>query len=420
MEDAQYVPLRIHVKYKTEFFISCRRRLRRLARKTPASATVRQESTLTEQRNILRTRIKAWEQLYTIYMPGLLQYQTKNQASTSNATTPSAPSGTDNPEDHLLWVPSKIPNDNRPAVCQEGLVEIEERLRAAQCQDALEGIRNILRIKTRMIAFKNRNIRGQREGTQSRAVIDRVHERARNMAEKYRASRAARLELAGHGVWEETLRELKDEDIRGYQDADRLRIRPGRRGVLEDEAVEAAEGDAKAMDVDDDGISLQPQQRTRRDGTGETRRTLSWIWTTSRSPSTEDAQDDILRAEWSKSRARATRTWEEVLRLKEEMRRVLESLEWKARWWSDRLDGRKDTGKDIQEGLRSYAQRQASMQKALAAKFREQWEALLADIVEGSGNVQADAGDKDEDCDDENEGEGEGEGVGYGDDDEDS
>jgi len=310
-----------------------RRRLSRLAKKTTSNATTRQESTVTEQRNILCTRIKAWEQLYLIYMPGLLHYRAKtlpdNNSATASVAPPSTASVGDSPEEHDLWLPSNIPAADRPAVCQDGLADIEERLRTAQCQDALEGVRNILKIKTRMIAFKNRNIRGQRQGTRSRAVIDRVHERARNMAQKYRASRAAKLELSGHGAWEETLLILKDEDVRGYQDADRLRVRPGRRGTVEDEALGAAGHEGEAMDEnDDDGISLQPQERTRRDGTGETRRTLSWIWTTQRADSSDDEQDDILRAEWSKSRARATRTWEEVLMLKEEMRRVLESQPW--------------------------------------------------------------------------------------------
>jgi len=396
----------------------CRRRLRRLAKKTPGSATVRQESTLTEQRNILRARIKAWDQLCPIYMPGLLQYQTttlqNNPSSHQNSAPPSSFPQSDNPEDCPLWVPSKILAEHRSAVCRQGLAEIEARLRTAQCQDALEGVRNILKMKTRMIAFKNRNIRGQRQGTRSRAVIDRVHERARSTAEKYRASRVAKLELEGSGVWEETLRELKDEDIRGYQDSNRLRVRQDRRGVLEDEAVEAMRHD-EAMDVDDDNILLLPQTRTRRDGTGETRRTLSWIWTTARVGNTNDAQDDILRTEWAKSRARATRTWEEVLRLKEEMRRVLESLEWKARWWMDRSKDVRDVGKDVQEGLVSYAQRQSSMQKALAAKFRELWQSPLKDATEGLEGVQVEDKVGGEVIDEDDEGESETEdGCGVG------
>ena len=358
-------------------------------------------------------------------MPGLLHYRTKTLPDNNSATTNVAPPLTaplgDNPEEHDLWFPSRIPTADCPAVCQDGLADIEERLRTAQCQDALEGVRNILKIKTRMIAFKNRNIRGQRQGTHSRAVIDRVHERARNMAQKYRASRAAKLELAGHRKWEETLQVLKDEDVRGYQDADRLRVRPGRRGTLEDEALEAVGNEGGEMDEDNDnGILLQPQERTRRDGTGETRRTLSWIWTTQRAAGSDDEQDDILRAEWSKSRARATRTWEEVLRLKEEMRRVLESLEWKARWWKACSESRDDVGKDVQEGLKAYASVQSSMQLALASKFRELWKSPLADSAGESAGVQAkvgDAGEADEEDEDEGDKEDGEEGGGYDDED---
>jgi len=131
-------------------------------------------------------------------MPGLLQYQTASTTSTHHL----AASSTDKPEETLIWLPSLIPSEKRAAVCRKGLDVVEDKLRSAQCQDALDGIRHILKIKTRMIAFKNRNIRGQREGTRSRAVIDRVHERARNMAQKYRAARAAKMELVGPGPWE--------------------------------------------------------------------------------------------------------------------------------------------------------------------------------------------------------------------------
>jgi len=350
-----------------------RRRLSRLAKKTPDTATPRQESTVVEQRNILRTRIKGWEQLCPIYMPGLLQFQAD--------TLHDAPSTIDgNPEDTTIWLPSKIPESARVGVCQEGLAGVEEVLRTAQCHDALEGVRNILKIKTRMIAFKNRNIRGQRQGTRSRAVIDRVHERARNMAEKYRAARSAKLELSGPGSWEDVLCVLKDGDVRGYQDADRLRIRPGRRGILEDGAVGLDAEGGSQMDVDvESDISLLPETRTRRDGTGETRRTLSWIWQSSRITSTSDEQDDILRAEWAKSRARAARTSEEVLRLKEEMRRVLKSLEWKGGWWKERMRKREDVSKSVQEGLESYASTQRTIQLSLAREFRKLWKSPLED-----------------------------------------
>ena len=198
-----------------------------------------------------------------------------------------------------------------------------------------------------MVMFKNKNARRQREGLRSRAVIDRVHERAWAHATKYQAAREAKYALCGGGPWEEVLRVLSDGDIRGYQDKDRLRIRTGRLGTLDNDQVEAAAargggegstaGAVEDISMEGDGISLWDQERTKRDGTGETRRTLSWIWMTkSRNASEDDETDDILRSEWAKSRARTNRCKEEVLLLKEKMRRVLVFLEWKSDWWLQR------------------------------------------------------------------------------------
>ena len=255
-----------------------------------------------EQRNLLRTRLRGWEQLLSIYMPGLLQY--KEDLASGTITAPYTPRHSDNPEDADIWLPSRIANAHRSRVCREGLAEIEERIRTAQCYDALDVIRHTLKIKSRMVMFKNQNVRGQREGLRSRAVIDRVHERARVHAAKYRAAREAKYALSGGGPWEEVLQVLMDADVRGYQDKNRLRVRTGRLGTLDDEQVEAAEGGggpSSARTVEDvemedgAGISLWDEVRERRDGTGETRRTLSWIWTTkSRSPNDDDETDDIL------------------------------------------------------------------------------------------------------------------------------
>ena len=120
-----------------------------------------------------------------------------------------------------------------------------------------------------MVIFKNKNVRGQYSGTRSRAVIDRVHERARSYADKYRAARKAILKLSGHGDWENKLRPLLDSDIRCYTDPDRLKRGPGRRGIVEDDAA----GDLTVeMGPDEDGgggIDLLPEKRGIRDGTGE-------------------------------------------------------------------------------------------------------------------------------------------------------
>jgi len=188
-------PQSVLVFYRGSFKL-IRRRICRLAKDAANSSSVLHSGNLTEQRNILRTRLRAWELLLPVYMPGLVPYQTTEKNSTPSTAsqskmTASHPTGSvlrnsANPEDTDVWLPSRIPLLHRSRVCQQGLVEIKDKIRMAQCFDTLEAVRHVLRIKTCMVASKNKNVRGQRQSTQSRMVIDRVHERARQAAEKYR------------------------------------------------------------------------------------------------------------------------------------------------------------------------------------------------------------------------------------------
>ncbi|KDR65401.1 hypothetical protein GALMADRAFT_81900, partial [Galerina marginata CBS 339.88] len=371
-------------------------RIRRLAKTATAKSTTRQAGGLTEQRNILRSRLRGWEQLRSIYIPGLLQYRADIAAASSDPSTVS-----DHPENAELWLPSNIPTKDRRRICNPGLPEMEEKLRTAQANDALESVRHILKIKSRMVLFKNKNVRGQREGTKSRSVIDRVHERARVAAEKYRTARAAKMAIIGPGSWEEVLRVLDDKDIRAYQDPNQLRPRNGRRGTLEDDQLEELNNNPTDDAPPGIGLDLLHQARPRRDGTGETRRTLSWIWTTqANSPSPEDESDDILRAEWAKSRARANRAKEEVMLLREEMRRVIAFLEWKAKWWIGKMFMRVGEGKDLDEGLYSYAKTQSDLQRSLATHFAALWRKPLEEETSADQEGTAAADDDDDDDND--------------------
>ena len=347
-------------------------------------------------------------------MPGLLQHR-----ATFESDTPGPPSqsvaGASHPENATIWLPSKIPDSFRSRVCYQGLAAMEERTRTANCYDSLDAIRNVLNVKSRLVHFKNKSSRGQREGNRSRTIIDWVHERARVAAKRYRAARRGKMALEGAGDWEEVLRVLEDGDIRGYQDVEKLRTHMGRPGTLEDEQLAAAEvytteeQMGTAVDDDDDvaSIDLMGEKRTKRDGTGQTRRALSWIWTSgSRSPSTDDEGDEILQVEWAKSRARAGRCHEEVLLLKEEMRRVVVFLEWKTTWWMDRRNMRGGVSdrvsKDLQEGLTAYAEGQAGLQKGLCEHFCMLWKLPLGS---DGGALHADGGNgSDEGSDDDEEG----------------
>lgn len=364
---------------------------------------------LEDQRKILKEKLQNWETVRTIYMPGLLQIQT-DAGLNPTAIWSSNP----NPEDVRLWLPSEISPEQRRAACAEDLPDMELQLRTAQCGSSLEGLRQALRIKTRMIYFKNKNVRGQRDGTRSRSIIDRVHKRAIQFVQKYRAARQAKLSLEGPGSWEETYRELRNEDIRGFASG-KPKKNPPRRGIWEDGHAPPEPETSEAIDEEEDESDPEfddptnerglPPRKKRKKGTGETRKELSWIWQTLPQDINADEDDNILRAEWARSRARVRRASEEVMLLREEMRRVLESLEFRALWWDDRQDARDDEAADLKEGIFAYANEQASLQRALAASFKVLWKTPLAHVdklLQGLEATELAVNEPDDDGDDSN------------------
>ncbi|KAK7023457.1 hypothetical protein VNI00_016763 [Paramarasmius palmivorus] len=111
-------------------------------------------------------------------------------------------------------------------------------------------------------------------------------------------------------------------------------------------------------------------------GTGETRKGYSWIWFSGGKIDLEDGADEgdneILRSEWCKSRARANRATEEVLLIREEMRRTLAYLAWMAEQWETRASA--FSGRSAEdEGKRAFALTQAKLQQELRAHFESLW-----------------------------------------------
>lgn len=134
---------------------------------------------------------------------------------------------------------------------------------------------------------------------------------------------------------------LEDGDIRSYVDPERLKKRGPRAGTNEETIngllVVLPSRQSRACLPDLDGhVSLHPAERGVPQGTGEARKQLSWIWTTSKALNIDDNTDDndnVLRLEWCRSRARAMRAKEEVLKVREEMMQTLRYLEWCAKGW---------------------------------------------------------------------------------------
>lgn len=89
-----------------------------------------------------------------------------------------------------------------------------------------------------------------------------------------------------------------------------------------------------------------------------------------------------MRSEWARSYSRHQRWGEDVVLLVEEMRRVVEYLDNKAKWWRLQSHRRRDkspnTRTDILQGLSAYADRQAALMKGLAQSFACRWHTMLA------------------------------------------
>jgi hypothetical protein len=127
-----------------------------------------------------------------------------------------------------------------------------------------------------------------------------------------------------------------DADIRSYSDAPVKHWQGTWKGTLEDSALEELEssreeGAVTMLQGGDGMLDLLPQPQGKRVRMGETRKELPWIWRTTLiatigAKPQRDEDNHLLRMEWAKSRARASRAMEEVLLLREEMCRTLAYL----------------------------------------------------------------------------------------------
>ncbi|KAJ6567629.1 hypothetical protein DFH09DRAFT_1247212 [Mycena vulgaris] len=260
-----------------------------------------------------------------------------------------------------LYMPSDLPVADRATACVKGLPEMEYKLRAAQCAAALTVLRGCLHAKRHLVTFQNEHVTGQVTFTKARMLIGQVGDRVSLSASKYRKGRKVLVALKG-AEHSPHFKELKDEDIR-----------------LDGDNGESDSAAKKKLSM----ISAGRGARASRNASGQSKRLMSWIWTT-QAGSGDDEQDlhDSVRVEWACAKARKRRWEEEVLLLQEEMRRTLRYLEWQGEWWDARLCRRPSAAADIRAGLRGYALKQTVLCHRLAAHFKGGWEATArVDLV---------------------------------------
>ncbi|KAL1740941.1 hypothetical protein HDZ31DRAFT_67421 [Schizophyllum fasciatum] len=329
----------------------------KVAQKNPTPA--QQLDMLKRSRN-LKKRIAAYRKKQQIYMPGLPSYLEDTRRVLCDDD--------DEAENIRLYLPSELVSARvRAAVCAPRLEHVKERLREGEAHESLEAVRHALRARTVTNTFRNTQVRGQPLSTRARSTFDKVAKEVHTAKLRYRYSRNAYLTLRGHGDWESTLRVLDDDDVRALNE---------RALTVEEKAEGQRMHDMSAVDFSSEGGIYVAGTIAR----GETSRTLSWIWYSEpQNPSlTDPVQNEALRVEYLKSRARRDRHREEIRLLEEEMRRTIASFLTDAEEWDQRASARVAVDAELLEGLHSYATEQALIARSRAVRFQERWRDIRA------------------------------------------
>jgi hypothetical protein len=183
-----------------------RRRLSVAVESLGLHATDIQKASIVRMRNSLRRKIETWRRAQVLYLPTVQIII--NQAARNTQ---------ENTECMKLWLPSQL----RDRPCDPCLQTDEWELRYAQAHDALEEIRQCLRIHCSLLSFKQEWIRGQGVNTRAQNALARVHGRCSVCVKQYRSAWMALKALATVMTkknWQGKLQELRDDDIKPLMD----------------------------------------------------------------------------------------------------------------------------------------------------------------------------------------------------------
>lgn len=137
-----------------------------------------------------------------------------------------------NPEDYDLLIPSSLVTLGLSSLPHTVLSDMECQLRYAQLTNTLSGLRQALLVVAELSRYKHKEARGVGMNTRAQSLIDTAQKKVREYVSTYRHSRLAYLALSGPGEWENTLRDLRDEDVRflgSHQDESTMGSRDGPR-----------------------------------------------------------------------------------------------------------------------------------------------------------------------------------------------
>jgi hypothetical protein len=168
------------------------------------------ENKIQEWRHALLVKIAKFRTLQKIYMPGAARALEAAEGERDVDVPPPKA------EAVKLFMPSEMTPDNdndtqRGSV--QGLVDMEAKLRVAQCENSLASLRSCLHAKRHLITFRNSNVTGQVQSTKARTLIEQVGERVNSYVNRYRQGRVALVALKGAAAYSH-LRELHPDNVR--------------------------------------------------------------------------------------------------------------------------------------------------------------------------------------------------------------
>ncbi|KAF8162287.1 hypothetical protein K438DRAFT_1775989 [Mycena galopus ATCC 62051] len=347
--------------------------------KAITNPTPQQEHDFLKRRTAIRKRIQAFRRLQRTYMPNVRRFLTQSQRALWDAD------GDRDAEAIRLFLPSDIADSTkRVKACAEGLLEVESSLREGEAHDALESLRQGLRVRTMTNRFRLRNATGQRALTRGQGILRQNNVKIHKAKLRYRYARNALSRLRGNGEWERVLQVLQDDDIRALNE---------RTVTNEERAQREAVHDLR--DVEEGGVGEYGVVAL-----GEGRRTLSWIWYTAKVGEPSELElVEALRVEWCKAYARMRRWHEDVVLVEEEMRRTIQYGYWEAGQWLERSVAREnEVDAELQEGLKAYALEQTHREAKTCDQLKEDWaywreRAIVGDYISrkraGRGDAHA-------------------------------
>ncbi|KAJ7271334.1 hypothetical protein B0H12DRAFT_972467, partial [Mycena haematopus] len=179
-----------------------------------------QRRAMIERTSKLRRKIVAWITLQTAFFPALQNVrQHEDDERARLAETQPVPGIS--VSDLKLWLPSAVAAATASIVNEVSVTpevqQHEYRLRVGQAHEALYEVRRLLLVRTHLYKLKDTHSRGVRANMRSHDKIAALNNQVERVAAKYRAARAALVTLGRflkRDEWQQTLRELKADDVR--------------------------------------------------------------------------------------------------------------------------------------------------------------------------------------------------------------